>query len=306
MMKRFLSGVMAAALVVTGASCIAPSADAAAKAPKAAYTFNFNKANKKVVAVARKGDKNMKSKTGKNSEGKTANLPVLPTEKVAKQKKIKVKYTKGKHGKGLNLTRKQNNYGYGVELKGIKLTSASWTVSFWVKANASMSDYMPIFFTENAVAEKKAKWLSITKASWIGNLSPVIWSTNNTIKNKKGEIAFPWYADNDWGKYKDKCNVVQKGKWVHIVLVCDSRDTKCVYAEGEDSEYKGGYHGWTYVNGVLFGNGSIAKGAVTSKNRYFLGINAWDYPFSGVIDDLQIYKSALSAKQVYAIYKSQK
>ena len=305
MKKRFLSGFMAAALVVTGASCIAPSADAATKAPKAAYTFNFNKANKNVVAVARSGDKNMLSKQGK-VDGKTAHLPVLPTEKVAKSKKIKVKYTKGKHGKGLNLTRKQNNYGYGVQLKGVKLKKASWSVAFWVKAGASMSDYMPIFFTQNSVKNKKAKWLSITKSSWIGNLSPVVWSTNDSIKNKKGNSAFPWYADNDWGSIPSKCNVIQKGKWVHVVVVCDSKDTKCVYAEGDDGEYKGGYHGWTYINGVLFGNGAIAKGAVTSKNTFYLGINAWDYPFMGVIDDVQFFNSALSAKQVAALYKSVK
>ena len=306
MLKRVVSKILAAALVVTSISFSASSAAAATKEPKAAYTFNFNKANKKVVAVARPGDKGMLSKTGM-VDGRKEHLPVLPTEKTAKNKKIKVQYTKnGKHGKGLNLTQKQKKYGYGVQLKGVKLGSGSWSVAFWVKATAAVSNYVPIFFTQNSVAKNTERWLSITKSSWLGDASPTIWSTNNKIKNLKGEFAFPWFVYDEQGKFRGKSDTIKKGKWVHIVLVCNSKDRKAVYNEGNDGEYKGGYHGWTYVNGILYGNGSIAKDSVTNKNTFYLGINAWNCPFKGVIDDVKFYKKALSAKQVKAVYKSKK
>ena len=65
MMKRFLCGAMATALVVAGLSVGSVDASAATKVPKAKYTFKLNKASKKVVAVTRKGDDKSKF-TAKN------------------------------------------------------------------------------------------------------------------------------------------------------------------------------------------------------------------------------------------------
>lgn len=57
MFKKFLSGVLAAALLLGGATYAnTTTADAAAKVPAPKYNFNMDKANKNVVAVARKGD----------------------------------------------------------------------------------------------------------------------------------------------------------------------------------------------------------------------------------------------------------
>ena len=284
MIKKLLCGLLVTALVANsfvGANLT--NASAATKVPKASYTFNMNASSKNVVAVARKGDT-------VNFTNTSATGGVLPAASNAKG--IKLKYAKGKHGKALYLDRSQS---YGAELKNVKLGSGSWTVSFWVKASNSMSDFMPVFFTESSVNDKDAKWISITKASWLGNASPTTWSRNATITN-----AFPWFSNNDW---KAGDEITPAKGWLHIVLVVNTKKT-CTYGEGKTA-YKG-YHGYTYVNGKLYGNGAIAKGSMSNANRFFLGINGCDVPFRGYIDDVQLYKSALSASQVSALYKSQK
>jgi arabinan endo-1,5-alpha-L-arabinosidase len=296
MMKKVLCGAMAAALV---ASTLVSAADASAatKVPKAKYTFNMNKKSSKVVAVARKGDTSSMT-TGNTDTG------VLPTASQAK--KIKLKYVKGKHGKALYLDRSSS---YGAQLKGIKLGKKSWTVSFWVKPSSSLSSYMSVFFTgSDIVNTSKTKWVSITKTGdgWTtGYAAPAIWSHNAAADQ------FPWYAyqteDGVWAGDTDdsKAMALQKDKWTYVTLVVDASDT-CEYGVSGEDGYVKSYHAWTYINGKLFGNGTVAKGTMSNKNSFFLGINAWDTPFKGYYDDVQFWNKALTEKQVAKLYKSMK
>lgn len=277
MFKKFLSGVLAAAMVVGGASYVnTATADAAAKPT---YYFNMDKANKNVVAVARKGDTT--NFTAGNME-----TGVMP--EAANAKKVKLKYQKGKKGKALYLDRKSS---YGAELKNIKLGSGSWTVSFWVKPESALGDAMPIFFTGSKVADpKNTKWLSITNnASWDAGGNPVIWS-HSTTNGAKDE--FPWYCyqnkDGEWTKNE----AIKAGTWTHVTLVVDAKDT-CEYGVAGDDGYVKALHGWTFINGKLYGNGTVAHNTMSNSNRFFLGINAWDTPFKGWIDEVKIWKTAL-------------
>lgn len=301
MMKRFLCGVMAVALAAS-TLVVAPNASAAAKVPKAKYTFNMNKANKNVVAVARKGD----------TENFTTADPdngTLPEAKNAK--KVKLKYAKGKNKKALYLDRSSS---YGAQLKNVKLGSGSWTVAFWVKTSNTLSQYMPIFFTGNKIVDpKNCRWVSITRSGgdWFdGVMSPIIWS--HAMKSEK-ELGFPWYGyQNEAGEWVDsstdkKAETITPNKWVHVTLVVDAKDRDCAYGEeGQDGYYANGYHGWTYVNGKLYGNGVVAEGTMTNSNLFFLGINAWDTPFKGYFDDVMLWNKALTDKQVAKLYKSVK
>ena len=152
MFKKFLSGVLAAALLLGGATYAnTTTADAAAKVPAPKYNFNMDKANKNVVAVARKGDTTSYT-TGNTETG------VLP--EASQAKKVKLKYVKGKKGKALYLDRSSS---YGAELKNVQLGTGPWTISFWVKADNSMSNFMTIFFTGNKITDpKNTHWVSIT------------------------------------------------------------------------------------------------------------------------------------------------
>lgn len=307
MMKKVLCGAMAAALVVSGLA-IAPKASAAS-VPKAAYTFNMNKAGKTVVAVARKGDKTDTFTTGDPDNG------VVPTTSAAKG--IKLKYVKGKHGKALYLDRSKS---YGAELKGkngkaIKLGSKSWTVSFWVKPSNNLSSYMSVFFTGSDIANpKKTKWISITKTGkdWLNGFScPAIWSHNASLDKSETNLHFPWYAyqneEGTWAGDGDDKNATAlvANKWTYVTLVVDTSDT-CEYGTAGEDGYVKSYHAWTYINGEVFGNGTVAKNSMSNSNKFFLGINAWDTPFKGYFDDVQLWKKALTAKQVKKLYKSVK
>lgn len=296
MMKKVLCGALAVALAAT---VVAPAADAsAASVPKAKYTFSMNKASKNVVAVARKGD-TANYTTGKPETG------VVPTA----AKKIKLKYQKGKHGKALFLDRSKS---YGAELKNVKLGSGSWTISFWVKPYNELSSYMSVFFTGNHIADvKNTKWVSITKSGdgWLNGYStPVVWS--HSLTNGKKE-QFPWYAfqnkDGDWQGSTDNpsANGLTAKKWTYVTVAVNTKDT-CEYGEKGKDGYVKSYHAWTYINGKLFGNGTVAKGTMSNSNKFFLGINAWDCPFKGHFDDVQLWNKYLKPKQVAALYKKMK
>lgn len=302
MFKKFLSGVLAATILLGGATYANTTTADAAKLPTPAkeFTMDKNDKNKKdVVAVARKGDTSSAT-TGNTETG------VLPEAGPAKAKKVKLKYVNGKKGQALYLDRDIKKYGigYGAELKGVKLGSGSWSVSFWVKADNSMSNFMTIFFTGNKITDpKNTHWVSITHRTDHDNGGdPYIWS--HGITGGKND-EFPWYCCQDAdGNWVEK-SAIAKDKWVHITLVVDTKDT-CEYGEKGADGYVKGHHGWTYVNGELYGNGTVANKTMTNSNRFYLGINAWDIPFKGCYDEVKFYKKALSAKEVKAIYKAEK
>ncbi len=297
MMKRFLCGALATALVV-GSVVSAPAASAKkVKVPKAAYTFNMNKANKNVVAVARKGDS---AETYKPTEAATkkAKGGIMPTKS-----KKKVQYKKGKNGKALFLDRT-----YGVQLKGVNVGSGSWTVSFWIQIPNGIGDFSPVFFAATDLKDASAKWMSITKRSDIAEIggTPVIWS--RCVQGKSDE--WPWYCKNGVDEATGEAKwtygtAFDSKKWVHVTLVVDHSKKKLTeYGEKGGEGYCKGYNGATYINGKLYGNGAVPKKTISSKTKFFLGINGWDVPVRALYDDVTIWKKALTAKQVKQLYKN--
>ena len=58
-----------------------------------------------------------------------------------------------------------------------------------------------------------------------------------------------------------------------------------------------------YIDGVKTGSGSVAD-IVTDSTDTYLGVNFWDTPFNGLIDDLYIYNgTTLSDNQIMALYE---
>lgn len=297
MMKKFLSGVLVSALVLGTVSAVNTTTAEAVSVPKATYTFNMNSANKNVVAVARKGD------TTSMTPSSTKGGGVMPTTAAAKG--IKLKYVKGKHGKCLYLDRSKS---YGAQLKGVNVGTGSFTVSFWIKIPNGMGNFSSAFFAATDLKDTSAKWLSITKRTDISETggSPIIWS--HYVSGKTDN--FPWYCKNGVDKKTKKAvwsygTAFDSKNWTHITLVVNTKKS-CEYGTKGETGYVKGLHAWTYVNGKLYGNGTVAKGVVNSKTKFFLGLNGWDIPMKAYYDDVQIWKQALTAKQVAALYKSQK
>lgn len=252
----------------------------AAKAPKAKYTYSFDKADKNLVAVTRKGED---ATTGGTPEG------AIPTTT-----KTKIKYQKGKKGKALYLDR-----SYGVKLKNMKLKADKYTIAFWVKPESNMGNFMPIFFAGNESIDNQ-KWLSITKTDFLGaDRSPVVWSNNAS----KGE--FPWTSDI---AETTRNMLTSANGWQHVAVTVgaaygDAGKTTEYGEKGGDGYCKGN-NVVIYVNGEMYGTGTPAAHDVfDGKETAYLGINYWDTKFKGWIDELNIYDKALSEKQVQALYK---
>lgn len=296
MMKRFLCGALATALVAS-TLVVAPASEAA-KVPKPKYSFDMNKKNKNVVRMSWKAnqlDKNTMAPT--EAAKKAAKGGVMPVKS-----KGKVLYQKGHRGKALYLDRT-----YGVQLKNVKLGSGSFTVSFWVNVPKGIGQYTPIVFFAQDLKDASAKWISITRGGddWPNTGAPTIWS--HCVIGKSDE--FPWYnkngVDADGNALWEEGNAIDTKKWVHVVLTVNKKK-QVEYGEKGADGYVKGYQGVTYINGKQWGNGAIAKKAFSNKSKVFLGINGWDTPACAYYDDVQFWTKALTPKQVKKLFNSQK
>ncbi len=181
-------------------------------------------------------------------------------------------YAEGVNDKALNL-----DGSYGVKLD-TAAAGENYTLAFWVKAD-SLTDFMPIldlgsdFLSEN----QSAQWLSITKSSWIGDLSPIIWSRNETLN------VFPWFSTTAGGMQ------LPLNEWKHIAVTVDG---------SKNGSTAGTVVGKLYINGTLAGAGDVAKDTFTGDAEVYLGINCWDSNFTGSVDDIKIYDKVLTAEEI--------
>ena len=77
---------------------------------------------------------------------------------------------------------------------------------------------------------------------------------------------------------------IRTGEWNHITLVVNN---------GEGS---------IYVNGEKTASGKVAS-VIGKDTKIFLGVNAWDTPFEGAIDELRIFDRALAEKEIPQLTK---
>ncbi|WP_157077284.1 LamG domain-containing protein [Robertmurraya korlensis] len=79
---------------------------------------------------------------------------------------------------------------------------------------------------------------------------------------------------------------IPAGEWTHLAFTVNEGQIS-VYVNGEEKFNKGGFPNvFTTTNGT-FG----------------LGVNYWDTPFKGLIDELHVYEGALTAEQVAELSK---
>jgi len=137
----------------------------------------------------------------------------------------------------------------------------TYTVAFWMKAKGSTT-YSPAVFI-GAADQTEEAWVSVGQgwqASW--DTAPMIWSKAS-------------------GTYYDvvPSKGIHTGEWYHITLVVNN---------GEGS---------IYVNGEKTASGKVAS-VIGKDTKIFLGVNAWDTPFEGAIDELRIFDRALAEKEI--------
>jgi arabinan endo-1,5-alpha-L-arabinosidase len=60
-----------------------------------------------------------------------------------------------------------------------------------------------------------------------------------------------------------------------------------------------------YVNGVQkFSRTGFPNVFTTTTGTFGLGVNWWDVPYKGLMDDVQVYDSALTADQIAALARN--
>ena len=135
----------------------------------------------------------------------------------------------------------------------------SYSVSLWLRPE-QLTAYTSAFFA----AESSTNWLSLLPKghSGVGG-SAMLWAGSEQ-----------WY-DAGTGQF------LPTGEWSHVAFVVDGTAAS-VYVDGELS-----YQGAGFPD-VLSGE----------SNVFALGVNWWDVPFHGDLDELTVWSSALSPEDV--------
>lgn len=154
----------------------------------------------------------------------------------------------------------------GVNL-GKVITNKEYTVSFKMKANAFTACTSALFINSGTKASES--WISAP----FGNASEggtMIWSNLGVSKHICYTTPYKMNAD----------------EWYDVVITADG------------SNYI------MYINGSMVVNGDMHD-VIGENTDTYLGVNFWDTPFNGLIDDVYIYNGKrLNAEEVENLYFS--
>ncbi|MGM0922731.1 MAG: LamG-like jellyroll fold domain-containing protein [Bacillota bacterium] len=154
----------------------------------------------------------------------------------------------------------------GIRLPDGLISSNKYTVSLWLKPD-QLTDFTTAFFG----ARNTDNWISLLPrgGEWVNN-NTMIWSSSNG-----------WYdADT-----KVKLHV---NEWSHVAFTVDNGKIAI------------------YINGVKTYTGTGFSNIFTTTDGVFsLGVNYWDLPYKGLMDEVLIYDSiALSEEKINSYYIS--
>ncbi|MFT3889413.1 MAG: family 43 glycosylhydrolase [Arachnia sp.] len=149
----------------------------------------------------------------------------------------------------------------GVRLPDGLVTGSTWSVSLWLKPTAT-TPYTTAFFA----ARDTENWVSLLPEGHGGVAGDsMIWS------------GTAWY-DAGLGRK------IPTGQWTHVAFTVDS----------------GKLNAW--VDGERAFSGTGFPDVLTTANGTFsLGVNWWDAPYQGAIDELKVYSSVLTDDDVAAL-----
>lgn len=150
------------------------------------------------------------------------------------------------------------NGATGVLLPAGLISTNTYTVAMWLKP-AQLTAFTPTFFG----ARNGDSWISVLpKGHDFVNGATMLWS------------GTAWY---DAGVGMN----IPTGQWSHVALTVKTGNVN------------------VYINGVKRFSGANFPNVFTTTNGVFsLGVNWWDVPYKGSMDDLRIYGSALSDAEI--------
>ena len=173
-----------------------------------------------------------------------------------------VVYEEGKSGKAVKLN------GYGLKLNNTDIGDV-YTVSMWVKPTGTIANNTPVLFLGYHYPQK---WVAVS-----GNADAQtckFWTNGaDAVGNSYG-----------WANIGTGTVVLPSTDWKLLTITSDGNDVKA------------------YVNGTLISSGKGVEALDGENQDIFLGITHWDPAFSGLIDEVKIYKADLTPLQVYQLY----
>ncbi|MBV1908434.1 MAG: family 43 glycosylhydrolase [Kangiellaceae bacterium] len=175
-----------------------------------------------------------------------------------------ISYTEGIEGQALLLDGTS-----GVRLPDNLVTSQQYSISVWLKPTV-MTDYTTAFFG----ASDANNWISIVP------------QLNNTDAGPLNSSAVWVSSGGWWNDFNFGENVFSPEEWTHIVVIVDGSNAK-VYLNGVET-----------LSNSEFPN-LFALGLTT---QWAIGVNYWDTPFNGAVDELKFFYETIDTDKVTELY----
>lgn len=155
----------------------------------------------------------------------------------------------------------------GIRLPNNLISTASYSISLWLKPEV-FTDYTTAFFG----GANANNWISLVP-SMTGTSKTRVWANS------------PFY-DN-----AELSNRIPLNEWTHLVIVVDgeSSDTIRIYVNGEQQLEATGLPRVMTIAG--------------DTNEFALGVNYWDTPYNGAIDELKVFTGTINQEKVTSLYQ---
>ena len=234
--------------------------------PAADYAYSFDRQLDGAKVVTRQGD------YGGFNEG------AYPEESFEKAPL----FTEGVEGEAIYL-----DGSYGIELCNVMLTSSSYTISFWLKAE-ELYDWSPFLCIGSHIGpyEENKNYICFNKkTSEEGEeVLPIFNTINDTVDNSC-EVR-PSLEDK-------KC--ISLNEWCYITVRVDSSQV----SESDPQKVMA----YLYLNSELIGCNEVSKMSFDMDNlKAYLGINCTDRLFRACYDEVRIWNCLLDENQITNMY----
>ena len=242
-----------------------------------------------------------------NGNGKEIKSNTSPANSVG------ASYEAGAKGDGLKLT---NGYLVFPQIASLSANMNAYTISAWVK----------LFNNQTPTSGSVSTVFSLSRPNeWIGNINLYAETGQKTVENDSIKIKQgfgsstsgvqiyenfnkleTWMVEDNLitpGKHVAGPNKIG-GQWAHIVATWDGANNKMIiYSNGQKIsspafEVRGDNTSIVFDTPVTPYIGAFGNVATTT--------DTWNKPMNGSIDELRVFKKALSASDVNALYELEK
>lgn len=160
----------------------------------------------------------------------------------------------------------------GTGTQGLKLdvvpTSNAFTISFDIKLDTATQYTSALILYKN-----DGEYISLAPQGWKTKLGPMVWARSVNSDN-----SARWYDIPGGAAALEKISLQT---WATVTVIVNDNMAEL------------------YVNGEKLAAGEVPD-IIDGMDGIYVGINNWDTPLEGAIDNLYVYDAALTIEEVYA------